>query len=82
MVLLDVLEVAHALLLEYGQAILLVTAFYFILRLISSAVRSWILSIIVIVVLIGMFWHEGGLEDIDPSLAAARKDALILYAVA
>ncbi len=72
---LDILELAGASLLEHSHAILLAVVLYLALRWLSPAVRSWILSFIVIAVLVGIFWHEESLDISDSVIEGFRWKA-------
>ncbi|KAK0944952.1 hypothetical protein LTR29_003543 [Friedmanniomyces endolithicus] len=70
---LDILELAGASILEHSHAILLAVVLYFSLRWLSPAVRSWILSFVVIAILVGIFWHEESLDISDSVIEGFRR---------
>ncbi|KAK0261541.1 hypothetical protein B0A54_06407 [Friedmanniomyces endolithicus] len=72
---LEVFETAGAVILEHSHAILLAVVLYLTLRWLSPAVRSWILSFIVIAVLVGIFWHEKSLDISDSVIDGFRRKA-------
>ncbi|KAK0769852.1 hypothetical protein LTR91_013087 [Friedmanniomyces endolithicus] len=72
---LDVFETAGAVILEHSHAILLAVVLYLTLRWLSPAVRSWILSFIVIAVLVGILWHEESLDISDSVIEGFRRKA-------
>ena len=82
MVLLDVLDAAGALAFEHRHVILLATLVYVVLRWLSPASRSWILSLVVIAVLVGMFVHEESLDIRTSIVEGFRRELDVQDAVA